>query len=204
MTELLPVARMIEYELTERQWNECERVSLAILNKRKAGWKTDWHRGTFNKPHLSTRIGLCGEIAFHQIMRTYFKTIPFPDMAVQRSPNKVDFVWKTPLGSLHEVKTTVQSPQGGVNYLRQDVVERADLYWFMATTDQDSRSFYLRGFATRDHIKTKAVLKSGRGKWDNYVLDTDDLFPVSRFLNLKSRANYDPVRDIDTVLGTDP
>lgn len=184
---------MVAYELTERQWNECERVALAILNKRKAGWKTDWHRGTFKQPHMSTRIGLCGEIAFHQIMRAWFKQIPFPDMSVQRRPNKIDFDWTTPAGKLHEVKTTVQSPEGGVNYLREDVVDRADVYWFMAVTHQDSREFYLRGWATRDHIKQHGTVKSGRGKWNNYVLDTDDLLPVSLFTNLRSRANHDPL-----------
>lgn len=185
MTTINPVASMQSYELTDRQWRECNRVSLAILDKRKAGWKTDWHRGTFQQPHVSTRIGLCGEIAFHQILRTYFKRVPFPDLSVNQRPSKIDFEWKTPLGNKHEVKTTVQTAEGGVNYLREDVVNRADLYWFMATDSADSRTITLRGFATRKRIKDRATVKKGRGKWSNFVIDTDDLFPLSWFLSLK-------------------
>lgn len=189
MTTLNKLSSMVSYELTERQWNECNRVALAILDKRKAGWKTDWHRGTFQQPHISTRVGLCGEIAFHQILRTYFKRIPYPDLSVNQRPSKIDFEWETPLGNKHEVKTTIQNPDGGVNYLREDVVDRADLYWFLATDSIDSRCFTLRGFATRKRVKTLGNIKKGRGKWSNYVLDTENLFPLSWFLSLKGDFN---------------
>ena len=183
----LPESRMISYEMTDKQFKRCEEVALKVTAKRKKGWKTDWHRSAFRTDHHASLIGFAGEFCFHQIMSVYFRSIPLPDLSVHRSPRKIDFEWKTPLGSLHEVKTTVQSAEGGVNYVREDMIERSDVFWFMSTIDSTCKLYTLRGFATCDILKERGKLKKGRGKWTNYVIETDDLDPVSEFLKLRAR-----------------
>lgn len=172
--------------MTQKQFNRCESVALQVTSKRKKGWKTDWNRSAFSTAHYASLIGFAGEFCFHQIMSVYFKSIPLADLSVHRSIRKIDFEWKTPIGSLHEVKTTVQSPEGGVNYVREDMIDRAEVFWFMSTIEPTSHSYWLRGYVTADELKERGQQKKGRGKWVNYVIETDSLNPVSQFLEMRA------------------
>ena len=185
VTSLLPASKMLSYELTDKQYSRCLSAAIAITKRRKKDWKSDWHKSAFSEPHKATMIGLCGEIAFYQILSTYFKKLPHPDLSVNDKRKQSDFIWSTPFGSKHEIKTTVQSPEGGVNYLRKQAADRSDLFWFLSTVDVETRLFYLRGFATQDHLKKYAIEKKGRGNWINLVIETDDLLPVNKLIKLK-------------------
>lgn len=186
MYSALPLSKMIEYEMTDKQFQRCESLALKVTAKRKPSYKTDWNHSAFRTDHYASMIGFAGEFCFHQIISVYFKSIPLPDMNVHRSIRKIDFEWKTPIGTLHEVKSTVQNAEGGVNYVREDMIDRADVFWFMSTIDPTSRSYWLRGYVTADELQERGKKKKGRGKWVNYVIETDRLNPVSNFLKLKS------------------
>lgn len=185
-----PVSTMICYQLTDKQYLECQRAAEAVTQRRarfSKGKGGDWHAGAFSKPSISTRVGFCGELAFYEILSTWFKSLPRYELQVKKKVDKCDYKWTTPLGSRHEVKTTVASPDGEYNYIRQQAVEDSEVFWFMSTQDTESRDYYLRGYVTAEQLKDRATLKKGRGDWHNYLMLTEDLEKLSTFLDLRAR-----------------
>lgn len=177
--------QMIRCELTCQQMKQSSERAIAIWNTRqkwRSGKNDDWQRGQFSSPWLSHAIGLRGEIAFREMLGVYLPQIPTVDFGTHRKPNASDFVFDSTFGKKHEVKTTVNRDLFSVNYVRADHVERNDVFWFMCVRELDSPNFVLRGFVTRDELQSRGTKKSGRGKWENYVIETEMLNPVSQFV----------------------
>lgn len=119
------------------------------------------------------------------ILSTYFKSIPFYNIDVDYGVKSEDFIWKTPVGQKHEVKTTVAAPDAQPNYLRKQAVDKAEVFWFMSIADADSATVYMRGWCTQDELLNRAKIKQGKGKWVNYVIETDQLNTVASFLQMR-------------------
>lgn len=185
-----PVSKMVAYQLTSQQIAQCKRCAIEVSNKRarfSKGRGSKWHKGQFATPDIATRIGFFGEIAIYQILSIWFPRVPFSNIEVRHKVQKFDFEWTTPVGSKHEVKTTVALPEAERNYVRQSAVNNADVFWFFATEDAECGLLYLRGWCEKAFLLENADVKQGKGNWKNYVIDTDLLKPLPQFLKLRAK-----------------
>ena len=119
------------------------------------------------------------------ILSVYFKSIPMYNIDIDYGVKSEDFIWKTPVGAKHEVKTTVASPDSQPNYLRKQAVDKGEVFWFMSIRDASIAEVYMRGWCTRDELLNRSTIKQGKGDWFNYVIETDRLNPVASFLKMR-------------------
>lgn len=181
---------MYAYQLTHAQLHDCKKNAIAVTKARQIyskGKGQQWHRGQFDRPSTSTMIGFKGEIAFYEILSVYFKTLPMYQITVQKKVKKHDFEWKTPLGNLHEVKTTVGAAVSEANFVREKAIKSADLFWFMSVASVDESTVFLRGWLTQSELIERATLVKGKGNWKNYRVDTDQLNGLNDFLKLRGK-----------------
>ena len=185
-------SKMVCYELTKLQMRTCRQCAIEVTEQR-AKWSkgrgSQWHKGQFDTPDVSTRIGFFGEIALYEILRVWFPKMRYPDIQVRRKVQRYDFDWNTPAGSKHEVKTTVAAPDADANYVRESAVENADVFWFMATEDPDCGIVFLRGWCTRSELLDLGLVKHGKGNWKNYVMETELLRQLPDFLEFRNKRD---------------
>lgn len=188
ITEANPKSGMYSYQLTDMQVSKCIRCAKEVTDRRSRyskGKGSKWHAGSFNSPDVSTRVGFFGEIAFYEILSTYFKSVPKPNIEVTTAVKRYDCDWKTPVGSKHEIKTTVSFPEGEQNYVRVKALENADTFWFMSTDRVDSGHVYMRGWLTKSELLERSTEKKGKGNWVNRVVATENLNSLNQFLELR-------------------
>jgi hypothetical protein len=176
---------MLSYQLTSQQIAKCIRCAREVTDRRSKfskGKGSTWHAGSFGTPDVSTRVGFFGEVALYEILSVWFKSIPSPKIEVTTAVQKYDFDWKTPVGSKHEVKTTVAAPDGDQNYVRVKAIPHADTFWFLSTSDPECGDVYLRGWVTKDELLERSVERKGRGNWVNRVIETENLNTANQFL----------------------
>ena len=179
--------QMIRCELSADQMRSSIDSAMQIWETRKRwgknGTQGNWQQGQFSKPWLSFAVGLRGEIAFWEIMRTWIQNLPRYDLRAKNKIAKSDFVFDSPFGTRHEIKTSVNRDLFSTNYIRTDHLERNDVFWFACVRDLESPNFVLRGWATRDEITKRGVKKfNKKGGWENFAIETDMLNPISKFL----------------------
>lgn len=176
--------QMIRVELTPEQMRSSLNAGKAITEKRSTWRKesTGWSRGMFDDPATGIVVGLRGEMAFREIVSVYRSDVPPVDVSTHRRPSKTDFVFDSPFGKKHEVKTTIQKDLFGINYVRSDHLTRNDCFWFCVVREIQSPKFVLRGWITAQEIQQRGQRKNGRGNWENWIVETADLNPISQFV----------------------
>jgi len=189
ITRANPVSKMVAYQLTRAQLAKCRRCAIEVSEKR-ARWSkgrgSKWHKGQFATPDIATRIGFFGEIAIYELLNIWFPKVPYPNIEVSQKVQKYDFEWATPVGCKHEVKTTVAEPEAEQNYVRQSAVNNADVFWFLSTENAECGMMYLRGWCEKQYLLDHAMVKQGKGNWNNYVMQTEDLRSLNEFLKYRS------------------
>lgn len=185
--------RMVCYELSSQEFLACKRAAVQVASVRSrwaSNKQSQWAKGMHGSRSLSTLIGFVGEVAMWNILSCHFRTIPRYNIDVDYGVKSQDFVWKTPVGEKHEVKTTVAAPDGDLNYLRTDAVEKSDVFWFMSMRETNVPEVYMRGWCTRQQVKDRSTIKHGKGNWSNYVIETERLNTVGSFLQFKNRRRH--------------
>lgn len=179
---------MICYQLTDCQIARCRSAAKQVTERRSRfskGKGSQWHQGQFGTPDVSTRVGFFGEIALHEIISVWFKSIPVPNIDPVKKVQRYDFDWKTPVGQKHEVKTTVAEAESERNYVREKAVESADTFWFLSTPDTENGLVYLRGWCRRDELLERSVKAKGKGNWENLLIETESLNSIKDFLDMR-------------------
>ena len=181
-------ASMYACQLTHAQISECKKNAISVTQARQKysrGKGGKWHRGQFNRPWTSTMVGFKGEVALYEILSVYFKTFPMYQIGLQKKVKRHDYEWRTPLGKLHEVKTTVSAADSAANFVREKAINSADLFWFMSIPSIEETNVFLRGWLTKSELLERSTVVKGKGDWKNYRVDTDQLNGLNDFLKLR-------------------
>lgn len=174
---------MVQYELPEGVCRKARQSAIAIADKRSTYRKrsSDWSAGQFKEPWHSVAIGLLGECAFYGIFRSWLHDLPTVDLSVSRLPSMTDFTYQE---KRIEIKTSTSELH---NLVRQDHLKRFDLIGFCYASLRDCigtgvATVTFKGWQLASDVPDVASKKRGKGKWDNYRLDNNDLATASDLL----------------------
>ena len=174
---------MIQYELPGGVCRKARQSAIAIADKRSTYRQrsSDWSAGQFKEPWHSVAVGLLGECAFYGIFRSWFNDLPTVNLSVSRLPSMTDFTYQ---GKRIEIKTSTSELH---NLVRQDHLKRCDLIGFCYASLNDCigtgvATVTFKGWHCAGDVPIVGSKKRGKGKWENYTLQNNDLATASDLL----------------------